>query len=551
MILNDYVELKINNRYIKYYKDKGYDVIGNKVYEIKIEDLPEQSHVIVDVKCDNCGVVKKIKYFNYILNYKNGNVYYCNDCKYIKIEKTNLERYGVKSTLMDENTKDKIKNTCIKKYGVDHYSKSDNFKDDMIKINNEKYGLDNYIGCDDFRKKSRITCLKKYGFEHYSKSKDFKKNIKSTCLKKYGVDHYAKTQSFKEIIKNNVISKYKNKYNIDIKDIKNNILTIVCVEGHDYNIHKWLLKNRLIYGVNTCTICNPINSFTYSDAENKLLDFIKSNYDGNIITNDRKFLDGKELDIYLPDLNIAFEFNGLFWHNELYKEKSYHLNKTELCLKKDVQLIHIWEDDWKYKQEIVKSMILNKLGKNQNKIFARKCDIREITDNRLIKEFLINNHIQGYVNSFIKLGLFYNNELVSLMIFGKNRKFMNSLAVDNKYELLRFCNKINTNVIGGASKLFKYFTNNYKYSEIITYADRCHSMGKLYNILGFEYVSKSEPNYYYVVDGIRKHRFGFRKDVLIREGYDKNKSEHEIMFDRKLYRIYDSGILKYSIQLLN
>ena len=122
---------------------------------------------------------------------------------------------------------------------------------------------------------------------------------------------------------------------------------------------------------------------------------------------------------------------------------------------------------------------------------------------------------------------------------------MKSKSKTGEYELLRFCNKLNANVVGGASKLFKYFTKNYSFIEITTYADRSHSNGDLYETLGFNFISKTEPNYYYIVDGIRYHRFGFRKDVLVKEGFNKNKTEHEIMIQREIHRIYNSGNLKF------
>lgn len=260
----------------------------------------------------------------------------------------------------------------------------------------------------------------------------------------------------------------------------------------------------------------------------------------------RNIINPYEIDIYLPKLKIAFEFNGLFWHNENNIHKKYHLNKTELCEQQGIQLIHIYEDDWIYKQDIVKSMILNKLDKTKNKIFARKCEIKEITDNKLIRSFLDENHIQGFVGSKIKIGLFYNNELISLMTFGNKRISMGEKLTNNgEYELLRFCNKLNINVIGGASKLFKYFIKTYKPTEITTYADRSFSQGKLYETLEFDFVSKTEPNYYYIVNGFRKYRFNYRKDILIKEGFDPNKTEHQIMLERKIYRIYDSGNLKF------
>jgi len=191
-------------------------------------------------------------------------------------------------------------------------------------------------------------------------------------------------------------------------------------------------------------------------------------------------------------------------------------------------------------------MILNKLHKNETRIYARKTELREITDNKLIRDFLDNNHLQGFIGSKIKLGLFYDDELISLMTFGKKRIIMNSKSKnENDYELLRFCNKLNNSVIGGASKLYKHFIKTHNPSEITTYADRSHSQGKLYEKIGFVFVHKTTPNYYYIIDSIRKNRFNYRKDKLIRDGFDNKMTEHEIMLERNIYRIYDSGSLKF------
>lgn len=94
-------------------------------------------------------------------------------------------------------------------------------------------------------------------------------------------------------------------------------------------------------------------------------------------------------------------------------------------------------------------------------------------------------------------------------------------------------------------RLFKYFIKNYQPKEVISYADRSWSQGDLYEKLGFESIGKTEPNYYYIINGVRKHRFIFRKDQLVKEGFDSTKTEHEIMLGRNIYRIYDSGNLKY------
>jgi hypothetical protein len=304
-----------------------------------------------------------------------------------------------------------------------------------------------------------------------------------------------------------------------------------------------LFQNRKRIKTVLCTECNPVNSSNVSGKQLDLLNFIKGNYDKEIVENCKSLINPLELDIYLPNLKLAFEFNGLYWHNENFVDGFYHLNKTKKCEEQGVRLIHIYEDDWMFKQDIVKSRILNLLGKS-NKIFARKCKIKEI-DNDVVKDFLIENHIQGFVGSKIKIGLFFKDELVSLMTFGSFRKSMGQNQKEDTYELLRFCNKSNTNVIGGASKLFSHFIKTRKPFEVISYADRSWSKGDLYEKLGFELLHKTPPNYYYIINSMRKHRFNYRKDKLVKEGADQNKTERQIMLDRKIYRIYDSGHLKY------
>jgi hypothetical protein len=542
MLITKEITIKINNRYIDFYKSKGYDVKGGTFHKIKIEDLSLSSHYLVKVKCDKCGDEKEIKYYNYITNIEKNKIYICNKCKGEIIKNSNLLKYGVKSTLELDSVKEKCKKTMIEKYGVEHFSKSDDFKNLSIK----KYGVKSTLELDWVKEKCKKTMIEKYGVYHYSKCKNFIKKVNDKCNEKYGVEHYSKTSKFKEQIRLSVLNRIINKNDFEILNYENNFITAKCEKNHEYVIHRHILKNRIKYNTEICTICNPIGSFSSSGYETQFESLIQENYKGNIISNDRTILKPRELDIYLPDLKLAFEFNGLWWHNELNKENDYHLNKTEKCEKNNIQLIQIWEDDWIYKQEIVKSMILNKLGKTPNKIYARNCEIKEINNSNLIKDFLNKNHLQGFIGSKIKIGLFYKNELISLITFGNLRIAMGEKSTkEGEYELLRFCNKLNINVIGGASKLFNYFIETYKPKEITTYADRSFSQGDLYKQLGFEFKGNTEPNYYYIIDGIRHHRFNFRKDKLVKEGYDKNKTEHKIMIERKIYRIYDSGNLKF------
>ena len=282
-----------------------------------------------------------------------------------------------------------------------------------------------------------------------------------------------------------------------------------------------------------------------SNAEMEITEFIKG-FGYDVKTSVRDIIPPYELDIYVPDKKIAIEYDGLYWHNEINKEKNYHLNKTELCEKKDIRLIHIFEDEWMEKKDIVKSRLKSIFNLSDKRIFARKCTIKEL-GHKDSKMFLENNHIQGNCMSKYRYGLYYDNELVSLMTFGRKRRNLGSKSDNDEYELIRFCNKLNTNVIGGASKLLKHFIKEIKPKEIISYCDRRWSKGDLYEKLGFKKIHYSKPSYFYVKNEKRYNRFNFRKDILVKEGFDKNKTEHEIMLERNIYRIYDCGTILYCL----
>lgn len=283
-----------------------------------------------------------------------------------------------------------------------------------------------------------------------------------------------------------------------------------------------------------------------SKPESDINDFISTYVE--VDSNNRKILNNsKEIDIFVPSMNIAFEYDGLVWHSEKFgKDKKYHLNKTEECFKNGIQLYHIFEDEWIYKREIVESKIKSILGVIDEKIYARKCCIKEVT-NVEAKTFLSLNHLQGDCKSKYRYGLYYDDCLVSIMTFGHLRKNLGSSGSENEYELLRFCNKLNTTVVGGASRLLKYFIKNIQPNRIISYADRRWSNGNLYKTLGFKHIRNSDPSYFYVFGQRRENRFKYRKDVLVKEGYDQNKTEHDIMLERGIYRIYDCGTMVFEM----
>ena len=567
MYLTEEVWVTINPSNFRHYQQFYPEIKVKEQLKINVTELTKGSKVKIKVKCDECGVEKELAYKNYQkYGYEDGS-YFCKKCK---TRLNNLKNYGVVSTLQRKDVVQKIKQTNLERYGVENVSQNKEIQQRKIQTNLEKYGVEWGLSNEEIRQKAQQTIKEEYGVENVSQNSEIKKKKEETCLnnhgvkyitqsekyqkelhqknlEKYGVPHFFLTEECQRFKQEKQIELLKTKFGDLWLGINDTNFHLKCDQGkdHDFIIDSRNLHQRHFrYKVPLCTICNPIGVSFQSEREKELLKFITTHYDSEIINNSKKVIPPLELDIYLPELKLAFEFNGLWWHNELYKDKKHHYNKTEVCEDQGIHLIHIYEDDWLYKREIIESRILNLLGQSQ-RIYARKCEIRELKDNKLIRRFLERNHIQGFVGSKVKLGLFYDEELVSLMTLGKKRKAMNSKSKEGEWELLRFCNQRGLNVVGGASKLFKYFVRNYQPKEVISYADRSWSQGGLYEKLGFSLVNKTPPNYYYVVDGLRRYRFNYRKDKLVKAGYDPQKSEHEIMLERGLYRIYDSGSLKY------
>lgn len=571
-ICNKEIEFKRISDFIKCHIIKLHNSNSKDYYDMF---LKKDSN---DGKCKICG-----KDTNFI-NLQRGYTIYCSkNCKSIdndyilnKRKSTNIEKYGAEYNFLTEEFKQKTKETLMNKFGVDNIYKCEEiinkrkatnidkyqaetpFESSIIqnKVTDtvkQKYNCTTTLFLPEVKAKILNTCLTKYGYECNYSNKTFKQIADDTVYKKYGVKS---TLSVKEIHQKTINNRSVN--NIEnFKTILNNInyklisygleLNLKCDCNHDFKISRQQFFRRLKANYTICTICNPLDGV--SNVEKSVVEFIRSIYNEEIIENSIDILNAFELDIYLPKLKLAIEFNGLFWHNELHKDKNYHLFKTTECERLGIQLIHIYEDDWIYKQEIIKSRLLNLLGLSTT-IYARKCIVKQITTHEC-NSFLDKNHLQGKINSSYQFGLFYEDMLISVMCFGKLRKNLGQKHIENNFELLRFCNILGVSVVGGANKLLKHFIKTIKPKTILSYADRSWTIvnSNIYDKLGFKFMKYTSPNYYYIKNDLRLNRFNFRKDVLIKEGFDPNKTEREIMLDRKLYRIYDSGQLKYILNL--
>jgi len=293
----------------------------------------------------------------------------------------------------------------------------------------------------------------------------------------------------------------------------------------------WQIPNANLRGVG-CPRCRTL----ISKPELEIGDFI-TQLGVSIQRSNRGIIAPKELDIFVPKHNLALEVCGLYWHSEGFCDSNYHIDKLLQCKKQNVRLLTIFEDEWRYKSSIVKSKISHLLKQTTDKVFARNCRVESISY-PLAAKFMNDNHLQGEHPSSINYGLWKNDELVSVMTFCKPR-------FSKKYdlEMIRFCNKINTSVVGSAGKLLSQVTKKFPGSSIVSYADRRWSDGDLYQSLGFTLSHHSKPAYWYVSTYPlnRESRIKYQKHKLCKDGYDSSLTEREIMQQRGYHRIWDCG----------
>lgn len=425
-------------------------------------------------------------------------------------------------------------------------------KESVKEYNLATYGTEHYFQTDEFKEKFKKTSLERFGTDNPARSKEVINKIKETNLERFGETSWLKVQGNAQIIKDAITCRFELERMEKIKDLKLPIKIINLKSGefieflcescqNSQKSSNSFFNKRIKIGETPCRICNPPLVST-SNGEMELFNFISDIYKGEIQRNNRTICEGKEIDIFLPELNMGFEFDGIYWHSEYFKEKWDNINKKNFIQSKGIKLYNVWEDDWLYKKDIIKSRIINSLGLS-NKIHARKCEVKEIKTGQKI--FLDENHIQGYVPAQISIGLYYENELISVMTLGAKRKLVSDKQKQGHYELLRFCNKIGYSIIGGASKLFTYFLKKYDPENITSYQDNSWYTGNIYEKLGFKLIKEAEPNYYWCKANIKYHRYNFRKSKLIEEGFNKDLNETEIMNQRGYYKLWGFGSLKW------
>lgn len=412
-------------------------------------------------------------------------------------ENNKLKHEGLANSFQWEETKQKCKKTKLERYNDAKYSNPEQIEKTCL----AKYGVKSYMCTEEFRQKAKDTCLEKYGVDYFSKAPEIKEQIKATNRSKYNADWYMQTDEFKEKTKKWCLENFGVEFNCMRKDLRD----------------KSKAKSQ-------------INMFW-----KKLL---------GIKDNDTEFAIGH----YLYDLkknNTLIEINPTVTHNSVFsifktdkpKEPDYHLNKSKSAEEAGYRCIHVW--DWDDTDKI------RMLVQNKSAIYARKCKIQEVSKEDC-DEFLNKYHIQNTCKGqTVRLGLYYNDNLVEIMTFGKPR-----YNKKHEWELLRLCTAAGFVVVGGAMKLFKHFITTYSPNSIISYCDRCKFTGEIYTNLGFTLKSISKPAKHWYNTKTKQHftdnlvrQLGV--DKLLGTSFGKGTSNEKILLDKGFVTIYDCGQASY------
>lgn len=455
-----------------------------------------------------------------------------------KRKQTNLERYGSESPFSDKKVQEKSKETIKKKYGVDNVLKNKEIREQINITNLKRYGSKSPLGNKEIynmtkqNNRNNHKGVLAFNTEQSVKNHNYK-DIKKKSLKTLSLRNMTSpiqekfTDYQKEILLNR--ENFKNYISERYKVSKNAKLIYKELDIQHSVFYHYFYKYQLQ------------NEFTFNRSSSKeeyeIINWLKELIPNiNIKQGYREFKDIKgstmELDIYLPDYKIAIEYNGTYWHCQLNKDKSYHYNKSRSCEELGIRLIHIFEYEWSNERQrsILENIIKNAIGVNDKKVFARKCKI-EIKDPKEIKWFFEENNIQGYRSGKFAICLLYENEIIMSYIIGDcyfNRNY--------QYEVIRGATKLGYTVIGGASKIWKYFINNYNPESCMYYIDYNYFNGNSLPYLGLQYEnSKLGFKNYFIKERIVKNRQP-----------KKHKEIKELEKEGLVVPIYNAGVKVYT-----
>ena len=499
---------------------------------------------------------------------------------------TSMENYGVDNPAKSHLVKSSTRESNIEKYGVDNPAKTAQGRqaisegvtaafaaehDSIIErrqiTNRAKYGKDSFSQTPLFLEKTTSTNIAKYGSAWRSSTDEWKQNTRNIFTEKYGVDNPFKSDLIKHKIIDANLSKYGvdnpsksaviqhkkletqlDRYGVSYFNQKHITSEALAILGNKDKLLEFCLENPEAYsllGVNKTTLYRYLTKYEIKDqivkSQSSAMEIHLSNFISElgfeVILRSRSVIPPLELDIYIPESNLAIECNGAYWHSELRgKDRHYHLMKTNRCKEVNVQLIQIFDFEYIDNPDIVKNRIRAKLNKSVERYYARNTKVVHVAKDQEV-DFLNKTHIQHYVRSDYCIGLELDGTLVALMSFCKSR-----YSAHAEWELLRYASI--GNCVGGMSKLFKYFTKDTTVSTVITYSDKRWNSGESYKNLNFTYLHDSSPNYFYTKDyRTMESRLKYQKHKLekILPVFDKTLTEWHNMKLSGYDRLWDCG----------
>ena len=605
----------------KQFLNKNYPDFFNWIMEAFPEDMRISErlyrfyHPDVDNVCKTCG--RPTAYLSFI---KGFGVHCSTKCSAIdndtkeKLKKTSLEKYGVESpnqansvkakaraTFMErygvenprqyEAFKEKARQTSMKNYGVSHPMLSEEVRENIKQIFMEKYGVENPMLSEEVREKAKKTCMERYGVEYTGQIPESRVKFKETCMERYGVETPLQNPEIMRKVNNTNIKKYGVKNPLQNEDVKLKMLKTksgreekdkdvieylpgykmkcrcphpectMCEEKY-YIIDRERYHGRKNDGSELCTRLLPIQPSYAKDttielAVRRVLDEYGVKYE----QSNRTVLDGKELDIFIPDLNIAIECNGIYWHDESLKGENYHSDKWRMCKDKGIKLLNLWEDWIIKKPAIIKSIIIDELGLNNDFIYPDDCLLCDVSESDA-RKFLETNYLYGYTPCEVFRGLrsAETGELIAVVSFKHARKKKGEPVDKGAWEIISFCTLNGINIYMWIPFVISDFANMYKPTSLHAYTYNDITSGKDLKYAGFEPAGEPVITHWYI-----KHRGGndkyqrikstkVNKKDLISEGIAPatNSSEwtlQEVMYEAGWSLVADSGKQKWKANL--
>ena len=454
-----------------------------------------------------------------------------------KVARTNIERYGNVCSLHGEGVAEKTRQTNLRNIGVEYPTQSPIVQAKVAATLQEHYGVDHNMQSPAVRAEVVHTWIAKYGTSHPMQNKSIQARTKQTVIDRYGVDNVMRVDT----IRNKLVTTLEDrgltvseKDRVDIIDLYDN-----NPDWSDRRITREVKWSSSVVSKTLREEHRPFRQHKRSEGEEDIALFLES-HGYSVERNSNVFSDRREIDIYIPDKKFGIEYDGMFWH----RDKQDGWNKQKDAADVGINLVRVFEYEWLDKPEIVKSMILAKLGSFEHRIYARDCQL-EVIDAAQASDFYRLNHLHGSARAARNIGLMHNNVLVAAISIGTNR-----FASDGKLELIRFATRLNTQVIGGFSKLIRKVD-----VDITTYVDRRWTPNphqSVYAITESQCIGETKIGYFWWSTKYgRLSRYKSQKSKLSKlfnEVIDSSKSEVQIMKEHNFYQMFDSGNYKFLIR---